>query len=109
MSDLVEFLRARLEEDERLWRERCSSQRRNGKTFARRMFVDVDAKRQIIDLHCVRSGTGGTWDTDPPAICNECGTLHPCETLCLLAWPYAAHADYREEWPSALDPAGHKS
>lgn len=46
------------------------------------------AARKIISLHCVRSGTGGDWDTDPPAICNEDSDLWPCDTLRALAEGY---------------------
>lgn len=63
-----------------------------------RVLREVEAKRRIMALHTIRSGTGGDWDTDPAAICNECGGLYPCETLELLALPYADHPDYREEW-----------
>lgn len=38
----------------------------------------------VRELHCVRSGTGGIWDTDPVAICNECSTPYPCDTLRIL-------------------------
>jgi len=63
-----------------------------------RVLAEVEANRRTLDLHFIQSGTGGTWDTDPPAICNECGTPHPCETVRLRGLPHADHEDYRQEW-----------
>lgn len=113
MNDLVEFLRARLDEDERLWREQGSGQRRNGKTFAMRMLVDVEGKRRIIDAHarpheCIAltgSGVlpddypggrrGEPWELWEPAHTEDHG---PCFVLRCLALPYASHPDHRSEW-----------
>lgn len=63
-----------------------------------KQLAECAAKRRIIELHFTRSGTGGTWDTDPPAMCNECNALQPCDTVSLLALPYATRPGYREEW-----------
>jgi hypothetical protein len=63
-----------------------------------RVLVECDAKRQILALHAVQSGTGGDWDTDPPAKCNECGDLHPCDTVKLLVLPYADRPGCKAEW-----------
>ncbi len=62
------------------------------------VLADVAAKRAIIAWHCTREGTGGTWDTDPKALCNECEDLQPCRTVKLLASAYADRPGYREEW-----------
>jgi hypothetical protein len=77
-----------------------------------RVLRDVEAKRRIIELHSSRvqriievySGQQVNEDHDT-FVCAECGTaggndpvLWPCETLRLLALPYADHEDYNEEW-----------
>lgn len=62
-----------------------------------RVLADIAVKRRIVKLHSVLDGTGGDWDTDPPARCAECRDEHPCTTLCLLALPYADHPDYDDE------------
>lgn len=98
MNNLIEFLRARLDEDERVarwagggiwhdvtavresaWLVECN--REDATHILRhdpaRVRADVDAKRRILDQ-------------DPPR-----------ETLALLALPYADHPDYRSEWRQA--------
>jgi hypothetical protein len=69
-----------------------------------RVLADIEAKRQIIELHksaklsylpsrergCVTCSTAQTWD----AQANEAN----CQTLRLLAAPYGDHPDYRDEW-----------
>jgi hypothetical protein len=69
-----------------------------------RVLADVEAKRQIVEQHkpaklsylpsrergCVTCSTAQTWD----AQANEAN----CQTLRLLALPYADHPDYRDEW-----------
>jgi len=62
------------------------------------VLADIAAKRAILDLHFTRDGTGGTWDTDPKALCNECEDLQPCRTVKLLTSAYALRDGYREEW-----------
>jgi len=71
-----------------------------------RVLAECDTKRRIIDLHASLP--------QPPMlravgnVCAECsssfedghveGVAWPCDTLRLLALPYADHPDYREEW-----------
>jgi hypothetical protein len=62
------------------------------------VLADIAAKRAILGLHCTRSGTGGTWDTDPVAICNDCSDVQPCMTLRLIASAYSGRPGYRDEW-----------
>lgn len=98
---LTEFLLARIaEDDENAWCE-GSGEYRGCRDWSERRSAECDAKRQIIHLHRARS------DEDDPAIapwCASCGTPYewptdyPCPTLRLLALPYAAHPDYRQEW-----------
>jgi len=58
-----------------------------------RVLAEVDAKRRILDHHPLSE-----WRVDPPA-CATCNDMeHPCHTLKLLALPYADRPGYREEW-----------
>ncbi|MFD7093378.1 DUF6221 family protein [Streptomyces xanthophaeus] len=67
-----------------------------------RVLAEVDARRQIVDLHGPLHVQG-----DPITGCTTCSwrdemdDLHvewPCPTLRLLGVPDADHPDYREEW-----------
>jgi len=97
MSDLVEFLKARLDEDERAARKTKG----RGMTVSLPAFMvdhmtrwdparvlrEVAAKRRILEL----------------GICCACAVeKQPCDhrdaTLRLLAFPYSTHPDYRQEW-----------
>lgn len=121
-EDLVQFLRARLDEDaERqqgteAWHHRDCESLPDGDypTFAcncgvpARVLAEVDAKRRLLTVHkrdttysfsrCITCDAGD----------NSCGCMggsaydYPCETLRILALPYAAHPDYRPKW--APDP-----
>ncbi|MFE7347509.1 DUF6221 family protein [Streptomyces fimicarius] len=66
-----------------------------------RILREVDAKRKITECH--EPWVAGNGDT----ICGRCGREHidgrpgghfPCQTLRLLALPYADHPDYRDDW-----------
>lgn len=70
-----------------------------------RALADVEAKRQIAEIHQVVGGFTDEDMTDLGPGCSECGYSAAysdrggwCETLRLLAEPYASHPDYREEW-----------
>lgn len=118
MTDLVEFLKARLGED------RDDAERGylkapeipdydgwNGSTTVGltpavtvRVLAEIDAKRRIMECH--EPWVAGNGDT----VCGRCGREHidgrpgghfPCQTLRLLALPYAAHPDYQSEWAPA--------
>lgn len=71
-----------------------------------RALVDVEVKRRLLDEHRPAPRFAGH-----PVTCARCLTeisdspglpslnqLHPCQTIRLLALPYADHADYRDEW-----------
>lgn len=120
VDDLIAWLLKQIDEDERRARAVDRSPMLNvlvtvprgwGKQSAAdhvntwmppRVIAECDAKRQLVHLHAVRSGTGGDWDADPPAICNDDRDVHPCGTLRLLVQPYAspyAHREgFRKEW-----------
>lgn len=119
MSDLVEFLLARVAEDEVIarheWDElqaralgagglvsRLSLGEVNGVPVTcidhTRVLAECESKRRIVEEH-----------SDQPGCPHECqGWLdsgrrdvaiwESCPTLRLLALPYADHPDYREEW-----------
>jgi hypothetical protein len=69
------------------------------------VLADVAAKREIIEAH-----PSGRDHPEGPLYCLECGPKwktgkaprdwigYPCDTLRVLALPYADHPDYREEW-----------
>lgn len=121
MDDLVTWLRAQLDEDERTARsfgDDLNSKARNGiesvswtgvveyleHFSAFRTYAEVEAKRQILDDH----------DPDWPRL--ECPTCcgydgndnygverrpreaYPCRVVRRLALPYADQLGYREEW-----------
>jgi hypothetical protein len=66
-----------------------------------RVLREIDAKRRLVECH--EPWTASNGDT----ICGRCGREHidgrpgghfPCQTLRLLALPYADRPGYREEW-----------
>lgn len=127
MSDLAEFLRARLDEDEEAaqaakpgpWHadgggvyakhpvdevvDYSTSADHIARHDPKRTLIEVEAKRRNIEQH--GSTTGYVFDDDDDALaCRCCGDLtvaYPCGTLRLLALPYADHPDYRPEWAPA--------
>jgi len=73
-----------------------------------RYLADIEAKRRIVELHTpfhvTTENDGLNWDYQG---CGECSmpdgveegeTWWPCETLRLLALPYADHPDFDERW-----------
>lgn len=104
MTDLVEFLRARLDEDEHEARDAIEERQRvapiDGEDFdlkswpdlgvpaviigPERLLAEVEAKRRIIDL-------GRDFRSD-----EALGALE--EVLGLLALPYVDHPDFQESW-----------
>lgn len=125
MSDLVEFLRARLDEDEkiardasgaRLWRWSVhdlmiiNDAGHMQRFTPSRVLAEVEAKRRIMDLHGPANSDGFFGDPEGHSGgCSTCTDLDyaglatadgdwPCKTLCLLAVPYADHPDYDPAW-----------
>lgn len=111
--DLVQWLRAQLDEDEQIARaldEHLDGHERPynlaDPTDPARVLVDVDAERRIIDEHYVATGYDGhSVDAD---VCGRCaeddqaggraGDPWPCTTLRLLALPHSGRPGYRQEW-----------
>ena len=111
---LVEFLLARITEDEAVARGLqnatvLAGQRPNfygaggpaAEDFWRRfdpawVLAECEAKRRIVDEH-------GIDYEDGEQVCAVCRAVignvpYPCRTLRFAALPYAGHSDYREEW-----------
>ena len=95
-SDLVTWLRAQLDEDERIARNFDSTTVRV--TFfyrfldefdEDRILAEIEAKRRIIELH--QQG-------DKVDECFICFAVWPCGTLRALALPYANRPGYLKEW-----------
>ena len=120
MPNLTEFLLARIAEDEAAahhargllgmdaqWHT-AEHLRERGLTIAdarhverwssARVLAECEAKRRIVELHdCVHECIGdGNLTADPNLQDGAYGG--PCDTLLLLALPYADHPDYRDEW-----------
>lgn len=79
LSDLVAFLRARLDED-----ERYASYGGPTNSWAPRVRADVEAKRRMLDL----------WDRQDEA--HECADQDTLRGL--MALPYASHPDFDPTW-----------
>ena len=103
MDDLVTWLRAQLDEDERIANRvepnqapnqlRAMVTRDGSPPFlvveSDRVLAEVDAKRRLLDWLERRDD----WAAD-----NNIWTWDSTEALSLLALPYADRAGYREEW-----------
>lgn len=115
---IVEFLEARIVEDEWVAKSRLKDQsdvfswpHEDGQTLSpdldhsrrhgpARVLREVAAKRELLELH---------YDGNPgPGDVHYCGTCHdyykhdaedwPCETVRVLASAYSDHPDFDEEW-----------
>lgn len=119
---LTEFLLARIGDDERVAREAQGETAHFSfdasavpvrehimRWTSARVLAEVAAKRRIVEIHCrmvhemdnhypVKEG----WTRYVCARCGDSGedtpVEFPCETLRLLALPYAEHESYRAEW-----------
>ncbi|MEU7399985.1 DUF6221 family protein [Streptomyces sp. NPDC044948] len=63
-----------------------------------RVLREIDAKRQLLDLHAP-----GEMEYVEGDVCMACDVrggapFYPCKTLRLLALPYADRPGYRDEW-----------
>jgi hypothetical protein len=101
---LAEFLLARIGDDEADLRDPSGADYCDALTGAHysneRIRAECDAKRRIVALH--NNADEGHDCTDgwhaPHGFRDLDYDDGPCETLRLLALPYADHPDYREEW-----------
>lgn len=117
-AELVAFLRARLDEEEReatdaagdeqyqRWALNDASDLNEGYivSTALRVLADVAAKRRIVELHAPRpdyvteGGAEYGREIEVGQTCVIEDDVYPCDTLCLLALSYAGHDGWREEW-----------
>lgn len=115
MTDLAEFLLARIAEDEANWRAVLDREREgtpatlvHGEHWATRVLAECSAKRKIVERHKpVRSWSGGALQCEHCADlchsrsglgCEDPDAPYPCPDIRDLASVYADHPDYREEW-----------
>jgi hypothetical protein len=105
MTAIADFLRARYAEDADAVRANwhgkgITSERYHGTPIDPvRLLADIEAKTALIDEHPGSASYVYTDDGTPA--CGTCGDdtiRHPCRTLRLLAQPFDAHPDYRQEW-----------
>lgn len=127
MDDLVQWLRAQLDDEERTARRAGDSFRQIGETGVivategdraeecasanwagvaehivahdpARVLHEIDTKRQLLDLHA--PGETEYVDGDVCMACDVRGgaPFYPCKTLRLLALPHADRPGYQESW-----------
>jgi hypothetical protein len=101
VTDIVEFLRARLDEDEAAaaeplddWPSGLAATQLANRFDPARVLREVEAKRRIVEIHtdsheCTSAEDNCVWIS---------GEGDHCETLRLLALPYCDHSDYQPEW-----------
>jgi hypothetical protein len=93
MTDLIEFLRARLDEDERCWRDMQGAGEQGYWDF---MLAEVDAKRRILEYAEQAIAGAAVDDHDPQRTAPA--AEYELYVLPALALPHADHPDYRDEW-----------
>ena len=112
MEDLIAWLRAQLDEDERVirgWASACvhveacfdGSSDFLDRFTEDRMLAEVDAKRQLMELHrpVRKRSTGSDGGViEDCKMCDHFPAQYPCATMRLLALPYADRSGYRQEW-----------
>jgi len=110
MSAIVEFLRARLAEDEAVAREALAVEwadedwpaevyddgvRNRAVAYSpRRALREAEARWAIVDEH----GGRPPYHVDPCDAHDATFATIPCDTLRFLAAVYSDHPDYRDEW-----------
>jgi hypothetical protein len=118
VTELVEWLRAQLDEDERVAREALHRQATTRRMIGRRMIeetiqpiaawrtsvwpparvlAEVDAKRRILDQCAGLADMGFVGSAWTPGDMSELAA----QALSLLALPYADRPGYRDEWRPA--------
>lgn len=107
MSDLAEFLLARIAEDEADARGFDGGYCQWGSA---RVLAECEAKRRIVEWCSERNriwaGTLADDPTDPTKhIPGDYVHKEDAPVLRLLALPYADHPDYRQEWRTAAQVA----
>lgn len=59
-----------------------------------RVLAECEAKRQVVELHAENDSNPSRFELQ----CWNDGEEYPCQTLRILALPYADHPAYRREW-----------
>ena len=106
---LVEFLEARIAEDEAEAKPMAGldDDDRGGWAivYAERVLAECAAKRAILEMHGPVKDEGWKSGEDNDFLwCGSCGSIddspwpYPCGTLQALAAVYADHPDYQQEW-----------
>ena len=110
MSDLTDFLLARIADDEAVaksidtgaWEDAVSTSRRFDHVWRwspARVLAECEAKRRIVALHTGQHECVGIKYGKPDCVLVAPGFMYEDDpTLLLLATPYTDHPDYREEW-----------
>lgn len=123
MDDLTAWLRACLDDDERVANEAGPNELDDSRLFVldddyrhdkviipvARVLDEIDVKRRIIEAHSPHPDGGMGWHPDGgydtiDQACRTCGTpdeyatAWPCHTIRLLAVPYADRDGYQESW-----------
>ncbi|MEH0574334.1 DUF6221 family protein [Streptomyces sp. B21-108] len=104
-----QYVRARREDDMVVTGSQDFLEAERGRFIARhdpaRVLREIDAKRRIAEIHQVVGGFEDEDMTDLGPGCSECGYSAEygdrggwCETLRLLAAPYADRPGFRKEW-----------
>jgi hypothetical protein len=106
---IVEFLEARIAEDETAAREALPEQDNvygaGGFFEPSRVLAECAAKRAIIELHTpIRDDGWKSGEANDYLWCGTCGSIddspepYPCMTIKALAAIYAIHPDFQQEW-----------
>ena len=118
MNDLITWLRAQLDEDERttlVWQAKGPTEGAPTEALVHRgatwVLANIAAKRKILDLHEHTTDTWpqASWETEPKTAfgCMVCHWVDEysrvadggwCQTIRLLAEPYAGRDGFRKDW-----------
>lgn len=104
MTDLAEFLLARIAEDDIIARRSTDlGDLEAAGWYPDRILAECEAQRRIVAEHSRFHHDGRDWCRVCVApqgfpVAGDPGTPYPCATLRALTLPYADHSDYRPEW-----------
>ena len=112
MSDLADFLRARIAEEERACQASAhgSVSPPEAAISPSRLLMNCAARRKVVELHEIHVVDAGV----DAMIDGESGSKRAgqnerdftCPTLRLLALPYFDHPDYKQHWQVGADGIG---
>jgi hypothetical protein len=107
MSELADFILARVAEEERACQRRLRGTASDELVSVGRLLLHCTARRKLVALHEIHFAAEGC----DAIIDGECGARRTgqserefvCPTLRLLALPYFDHPDYQEKWRAKFD------